>query len=37
MDEAGLWHGGEANDSWEAFLSMTKEERDALVRFVEAI
>lgn len=37
VDEARLWHGGVANDSREAFLSMTKEEREALVRFVEAI
>ena len=35
--EAILWHGGEAEASREAFRDMTKEERDALVKFVEAI
>ena len=35
--EAILWNGGEAAGSREAFRNMTKEEREALVKFVEAI
>ncbi len=35
--EAILWHGGEAAGSREAFRTMSKEERQALVRFLEAI
>ena len=35
--EAILWHGGEAAVSRDVFRSMLKEEREALVRFVEAI
>ena len=37
VSEAILWHGGEAESSREAFRSMTRQERDSLVRFVEAI
>jgi CxxC motif-containing protein (DUF1111 family) len=35
--EAVLWHGGEALDSREAVLSMSAEEREALVRFLESL
>jgi CxxC motif-containing protein (DUF1111 family) len=35
--EAILWHGGEAAASRAAFRAMSREERDALVRFVESI
>lgn len=35
--EAILWHGGEAEKSREAFRSMSREHRQALVRFVESI
>lgn len=35
--EAILWHGGEAEGSREAFRSMRREDREALLRFVEAI
>ena len=35
--EAILWHGGEADKSRKAFGAMSKEDREALVRFVEAI
>lgn len=35
--EAILWHGGEAKSSRDLFAGMTKEERDALVKFVESI
>ena len=35
--EAILWHGGEAAGSRDAFRKMTQSERDALVKFVEAI
>lgn len=37
VTEAILWHGGEAQGAREAFRNMTKAEREALVRFVEAI
>ncbi len=37
VSEAILWHGGEAQGSREAFRAMPKDERDALVKFVEAI
>ena len=35
--EAILWHGGAAEVSREAYRNMSKADRDALVRFVEAI
>lgn len=35
--EAILWHGGEAEHSRQKVLSMSKAERDALVRFVESL
>ena len=35
--EAIMWHGGEAKVSREAFRSMPKADRDALVKFVESI
>ena len=35
--EAVLWHGGEAAKSRDAFSAMNKEDREALVKFVEAI
>ena len=37
VSEAILWNGGEAAGSREAFRNMTKEEREALVKFVKAI
>ena len=37
VTEAILWHGGQAKDSREAFRSLPKSERDALVRFVESL
>jgi len=37
VGEAILWHGGEAQGSREAFRGMAKEDRDALVKFVESI
>jgi CxxC motif-containing protein (DUF1111 family) len=37
VTEAILWHGGEAEASREAFRKMSKAEREALLRFVEAI
>ena len=37
ITEAVLWHGGEAEMSREAFRKMSRAERDALLRFVEAI
>lgn len=37
VTEAIFWHGGEAAGAREAFRNMTKAEREALVKFVEAI
>lgn len=36
-EEAILWHGGEASFAKEAFINMSKEDRDALVKFLESI
>jgi CxxC motif-containing protein (DUF1111 family) len=36
-EEAILWHGGEALQCKEKFRAMTKEEREALVKFLDAI
>jgi CxxC motif-containing protein (DUF1111 family) len=36
-EEAILWHGGEAKQSKEKFRAMSKEDREALVKFLEAI
>jgi CxxC motif-containing protein (DUF1111 family) len=36
-EEAILWHGGEAKKCKEAFRKMSKEDRDALVKFLDAI
>jgi CxxC motif-containing protein (DUF1111 family) len=37
VTEAILWHGGEAEQSREAFRAMRKADRDALVKFVESL
>jgi len=37
VTEAILWHGGEAQVSRDAFANMPREDRDALVYFVESI
>jgi CxxC motif-containing protein (DUF1111 family) len=37
VTEAILWHGGEAQGAREAFRGMTKEERAALVKFVDSL
>ena len=37
VTEAILWHGGEAENSRESFRTMSKAEREALVKFVESI
>jgi CxxC motif-containing protein (DUF1111 family) len=37
VTEAILWHGGEAEVSREAFRTMPKVDREALVKFVESI
>jgi CxxC motif-containing protein (DUF1111 family) len=37
VTEAILWHGGEAESSRDAFGRMSKQDRDAIVRFVESI
>jgi CxxC motif-containing protein (DUF1111 family) len=35
--EAIMWHGGEAERSREKFYNMSKEDRDALIKFLDAI
>ena len=37
FSEAILWHGGEADDSRDAFLDMSKDERDALIAFLRSL
>ena len=37
MEEAILWHGGEAEESRGKFMNLTKDERNALIRFLESI
>lgn len=37
VTEAILWHGGEAQKSREAFASMTKQDRDAVVAFLNSL
>ena len=37
LEEAILWHGGEADESRQRFMGLTSEERDALLRFLESL
>ena len=37
MEEAILWHEGEAEESRGKFMNLTKDERNALIRFLESI
>ena len=37
LEEAILWHDGEAEGSRQLFMELTSEERDALIRFLESI
>lgn len=37
LAEAILWHGGEAEESRDAFSDMSKEERDALIEFLKSL
>ena len=37
IEEAILWHGGEAEEARKRFMELTKEERDALIRFLESL
>jgi CxxC motif-containing protein (DUF1111 family) len=37
IEEAVLWHGGEAKGSKDAFIKMTKDQRAALLRFLESL
>ncbi len=37
LTEAILWHGGEAAAARDAFKALTKEERDALIRFLNSL
>ena len=37
IEEAILWHGGEAEEARQFFLGLTMEEREALIRFLESL
>lgn len=37
LEEAILWHGGEAEAARDAFASMDRQEREALIRFLESL
>ena len=37
IEEAILWHGGEAEEARQGFLGLTMEEREALIRFLESL
>jgi CxxC motif-containing protein (DUF1111 family) len=37
LEEAILWHGGEARKSWEDFLNLSKNERAELIEFLESL
>ena len=37
LEEAILWHGGEADESRQHFMSLTAEEREALIRLLESL
>ena len=37
LEEAILWHGGEAENAKKAFVSMEKSEREALVKFLKTL
>jgi CxxC motif-containing protein (DUF1111 family) len=37
VSEAILWHGGEAQRSQRAYLSLSKQERDALLAFLNSL
>lgn len=37
LTEAILWHGGEGSASRDAFKSLSREQRDALIRFLESL
>ncbi len=37
LEEAILWHGGEAERAREAFLAMSKDQRDAIITFLESL
>ena len=37
LTEAILWHGGEAESSRNGFMALEKEERDALIAFLESL
>jgi len=37
LEEAILWHGGEAQAAHEAFASLAKSERQALIAFLKSL
>jgi CxxC motif-containing protein (DUF1111 family) len=37
LTEAILWHGGEAEKARNAFASLAKDDRDALITFLESL
>ena len=37
LEEAILWHGGEAEASRDAFKALSREDREALIRFLKSL
>ena len=37
LEEAILWHGGEAENAKDGFMNLTKEERDKLLKFLSSL
>jgi CxxC motif-containing protein (DUF1111 family) len=37
INEAILWHGGEAKSSKQTYLKLTKKQREDLIKFIKAI
>lgn len=37
LEEAVLWHGGEAEAAREGYANLEKRDRDALIRFLESL
>ncbi|MFK7818947.1 MAG: di-heme oxidoredictase family protein, partial [Planctomycetaceae bacterium] len=37
LDEAILWHGGEAENAKEAFREMPRQDRAALIKFLQSL
>jgi CxxC motif-containing protein (DUF1111 family) len=37
MEEAILWHGGEATQSRDAFIQLSKDDREKLLKFLKSL